>query len=219
MVKHHNGEDNSSLWIRFEQEESLTAQQGALFKQYDHLLQTWNQKFNITAITSTEQVIAYHFQDSLRVADIIAMPPINHCADVGSGGGFPGIPLAIKYPHLAVTLIEVTIKKIDFLKMVIAQLGLESRVTVCERDWRTFLRTMQEPIELFCARASLKPDELIRLFKPGCYYKNAQLVYWASADWHPSDLVAPYVVQEYAYRIRHKKRRLVLFQNKKKESS
>ena len=120
----------------------------------------------------------YHFIDSLIVANYIDLTTIKSIADVGTGGGFPGIPLKILYPHLSMTLIEVTEKKIRFLENVVAQLGLSS-VEIVNLDWRTFLRKTSSPIDLFVSRASLHSDELLKMFKPSCVYKQATLVYWA----------------------------------------
>lgn len=210
MAKGPKFEDNKSLWIHFAQDEILTDSQCDLFKRYADLLISWNKKVNLTAITNMKNVVTYHFKDSLYVADIINMQSITHCADIGSGAGFPGIALAIKHPHLLVTLIEVNAKKIRFLDTVITELNLTDRVSVFDEDWRTFLRTTNEDIQLFCARASLQPEELIRMFKPACPYKDAPLVYWASELWQPSKYVVPYLVKEISYRVGKKQRRLIL---------
>lgn len=80
-------------------------------------LARWNQKINLTAITDPKEAAIKHFLDSLAPLPLI---PENTClADLGTGGGFPGIPLKIAKPSLTVTLIESTQKKISFLKQVI----------------------------------------------------------------------------------------------------
>jgi 16S rRNA G527 N7-methylase RsmG len=107
-------------------------------------------------------------------------------------------------------LIEVNHKKIEFLSTVIQELGLEN-VTISDLDWRTFLRTTNDSIDLFLARASLHTDELVRLFKPSSPYKEAQLIYWASKDWEPGKKDAPFVKKEYSYTLGNKKRRYILF--------
>ncbi len=117
-----------------------------------------------------------------------------------------------------VTLIEVNTKKIQFLDTVITELGLSDRISVFDEDWRTFLRTTSENIQLFCVRASLQPEELIRLFKPASPYKNSVLVYWASSTWQPSTAVAPYITKDIAYTILNRNRRLILLQNVQKDT-
>jgi len=172
------------------------------------LLIEWSDKINLTTITAPSAAIKYHFQDSLVIDRTLDMHTITTLCDVGSGAGFPGIPLAIKYPHMRVVLIEVNNKKIDFLDLVINKLELEN-VEIYPHDWRTFLRSTDDTVDLFCSRASLHTDELLRVFKPGCQYKDAQLVYWAAVDWQPIDREKPFITQQVPYSVGNKKRKLV----------
>jgi 16S rRNA (guanine527-N7)-methyltransferase len=84
----------------------------------------WNQKINLTAISDPEAVALKHFLDSLGAAADI--PPSGSLLDIGSGGGFPGIPLKIVRPSLRVTLIDASRKKVNFLKHIVRLLGLEN---------------------------------------------------------------------------------------------
>lgn len=101
---------------------SLDEKQSAQFERYYQLLKEWNEKFNLTAITEREDVYLLHFYDSLLVADHIENEAT--LIDVGTGAGFPGIPLKIARPDLKVTLLEATDKKCHFLKKVIDELKL-----------------------------------------------------------------------------------------------
>ena len=83
----------------------------------------WNEAFNLTAITDPREIAIKHFLDSLPAAHQI--PPDANLLDVGSGGGFPGIPLKILMPALTVTLIDASRKKVNFLKHVIRALKLD----------------------------------------------------------------------------------------------
>jgi 16S rRNA (guanine527-N7)-methyltransferase len=83
----------------------------------------WNKTFNITAITDPREAAVKHFLDSLPAAHHI--PPHATVLDIGSGGGFPGIPLKIFMPSLTVTLIDASRKKVNFLKHIIRTLKLE----------------------------------------------------------------------------------------------
>ncbi len=84
----------------------------------------WNRKINLTAITDPLEIAVKHFLDSIAPAPII--PPDASLLDIGSGGGFPGIPLKILMPSLSVTLIDASRKKVSFLKHVIRTLKLEN---------------------------------------------------------------------------------------------
>ena len=84
----------------------------------------WNRKFNLTAITDPLEIAVKHFLDSISIADLI--PPQAVVLDVGSGGGFPGIPLKIVLPSIQVTLIDASRKKVNFMKHVCRFLGLEN---------------------------------------------------------------------------------------------
>lgn len=102
---------------------SLTEQQIAQFETYFHELVAWNQKFNLTSITEYEEVQTKHFLDSLAALPLIAeelqaslpfLKPLR-LIDVGTGAGFPGVPLKIAVPALRLTLLDGTNKKIQFL--------------------------------------------------------------------------------------------------------
>ncbi|MFO7972816.1 MAG: 16S rRNA (guanine(527)-N(7))-methyltransferase RsmG [Desulfobacterales bacterium] len=85
-------------------------------------LLNWSQKTNLTAISDPLEIAVKHILDS--IAPALFIPPDTSLLDVGSGGGFPGIPLKIMIPSLSVTLIDASRKKISFLKHVIRRLGL-----------------------------------------------------------------------------------------------
>lgn len=198
------------LWQSFIQYNGLNNRQVEQFEKYLAMLDVWNKKTNITRITSATDVILYHLQDSLQVDRFIDIPSKKGMADVGTGGGFPGIPLKIKYPHLPIVLIEVNSKKILFLEAVIKELGLEG-IEVCSLDWRTFLRKSDYEIDLFCSRASLHPDELVRVFSPMCDYRHATLIYWASIGWQPEGPEREFLQAEQSYMVGDKERKYVFF--------
>lgn len=95
---------------------------------YLDLLLKWNQKMNLTAVREPEQIVQRHFGESLFAASLVAAacPGARTLADIGSGAGFPGIPIKIAVSHLQVTLIESQQKKATFLREVIRTLSLSS---------------------------------------------------------------------------------------------
>ena len=97
--------------------------QNRLFSAHAAELIKWNRKINLTTLTDPIEVASNHFLDSLVPARF--MPPHAEMLDIGSGGGFPGIPLKVLLPELSVTLIDASRKKVSFLKHVIRTLNLD----------------------------------------------------------------------------------------------
>ena len=95
-----------------------------LFSAHAIELVRWNQKINLTTITDPLKIATHHFLDSLVPARIL--PPEGLMLDIGSGGGFPGIPLKVLFPNLSVTLIDASRKKVNFLKHIIRTLKLDN---------------------------------------------------------------------------------------------
>lgn len=204
---------NEILWNNFKEKESLSDVQLNRFKCYCHLMCEWNERINLTTITSVADIILYHFQDSLSIGRALDLLKIQSCADVGTGAGFPGLALAIRYPHLHVYLIEVTQKKIRFLTTVIEQLGL-ANVTIVPLDWLTVLRTCSVKADLVCARASLHPEALVTMFDSCKALRKASLVYWASQSWQPTVAIKKFITREFEYIIGEKTRKLIFFKTK-----
>lgn len=102
----------------------LTYGQTEMFAAHARELILWNKTFNLTAITDPGEVALKHFLDSLPAVHHI--PPDAALLDIGSGGGFPGLPLKILMPSLSITLIDASRKKVSFLKHVIRTLKLNN---------------------------------------------------------------------------------------------
>ena len=101
------------------------------FGSYLDLLVKWNQKINLTSEKSSRDILLRHIFDSLQYTPVIS--PKDEIVDIGSGAGFPGIPLKIIYPELVATLIESQRKRCSFLETVIFQLGLTATKVINDR--------------------------------------------------------------------------------------
>lgn len=111
----------------------ITDEQLRQFEQYLALLLTWNERLNLTAVRDSQAIQRRHFLDSLSCC--LATGDLNgrRLIDVGSGAGFPGLPLKIIYPHMRLTIAESVAKKTDFLRAVVAALSLAEVEVVAER--------------------------------------------------------------------------------------
>lgn len=201
------------MWHAFAEKFQLTDQQVAQFQRYAELIQA--SPHNVTALTSLEDIITYHFADSLELSNCLDMKSIRGCVDVGTGGGFPGLALKIVYPACTMILIEVVGKKRDFLAHVIQELGLE-QVVIEGCDWRTFLRKTSYTVDLVCSRAALAPHELLRMFQGASPYRSAKLVYWAAKSWEPSPEESPYIRTYHPYQNGSKERALIVMSAREK---
>ncbi|MCC6614358.1 MAG: 16S rRNA (guanine(527)-N(7))-methyltransferase RsmG [Anaerolineae bacterium] len=103
---------------------TLSPEQEAAFARYADELIAWNERINLTAITDPASVTIRHFLDSLTLAPVLDLAAGQRVIDVGSGAGFPGLPLQIICPQLDMTLLEATGKKVTFLQHMIDTLKL-----------------------------------------------------------------------------------------------
>ena len=103
----------------------LSEKQAEQFEQYYEMLIAKNEVMNLTAITEFEEVVQKHFIDSVMIKEVREPGDNEKWIDVGTGAGFPGIPLKIVYPQLQVTLLDSLNKRVKFLQEVVDALGLE----------------------------------------------------------------------------------------------
>ncbi len=102
----------------------LTQAQQDAFSRYNELLLAWNEKINLTTITDPQEVAVKHVIDSLSCYDKAYFPPAAAVIDVGTGAGFPGLPLKIFRPEIRLTLLDSLNKRLNFLSEVVERLGL-----------------------------------------------------------------------------------------------
>ena len=131
----------------------ITAEQAAKFQKYMELLVEWNEKLNLTAITEPEEILEKHFLDSLTT--LLACKPKDgsKVLDVGTGAGFPGVPIKIVRPDLQVTLLDGSNKRLNFLGELCSELGVECRRVHKRAEEAGLDKAMRENYDIVIARA------------------------------------------------------------------
>ena len=111
----------------------LSEKQYEQFIKYMRLVQEWNEKINLTAITEDNDFIKKHFIDCIKAFKSDAIVNAKTIIDVGTGAGFPGVPIAILHPNAKITLLDSLNKRINFLNIVVNELGLTNVTTIHSR--------------------------------------------------------------------------------------
>lgn len=172
----------SEKWIDFVQEgashlgATLSHDQALQFAQHGQWLMEWNHKINLTAITDPAEVAVKHFLDA--IAPIQHIPAQGHLLDIGTGGGFPGIPLKIMRPWQPMTLIDSVRKKINFVKHVIRQLSLNDITalhTRAEELWKD--PSARGKFSVVICRALADMEGAVRLAAPLLTPKGRVILY------------------------------------------
>ncbi|CEH32558.1 16S rRNA (guanine(527)-N(7))-methyltransferase RsmG [Aneurinibacillus migulanus] len=146
---------------------ALSEEQMAQFEKYYELLVEWNEKMNLTGITEKSQVYEKHFYDSITPAFYYDFTNVESVIDVGSGAGFPGIPLKICFPSLKLTILDSLNKRLVFLQEVARQLELKNvefvhgRAEDAGRD-----KKYREQFDMATARAVARMNVLTELCIP-----------------------------------------------------
>lgn len=123
------------------------------FEAYARLLIEWNQKMNLTAITAPEEIAVKHFLDSLTLLFYVDVPSGAKLADVGTGAGFPGLPLLIVRNDIRLTLIDSLNKRLTFLKEVCRELGLNAEFLHARGEEAGKMPQHREKYDIATARA------------------------------------------------------------------
>ena len=160
-----NFEEFKKEWTKQYQENAtkITEEQMQKFFFYMELLLEWNQKMNLTAITDPKEIILKHFIDSMTISPYIKQE--KKVIDVGTGAGFPGIPLAIICPNTSFTLIDALNKRISFLKEVVTKLQL-SNVVVEHARAEDFAKENREKYDIATSRAVANLPVLLEYLLP-----------------------------------------------------
>lgn len=153
----------------------ITEEKMKQFKVYYELLVEWNNKINLTAITDEEEVYLKHFYDSITLAKHHDFDDSISLCDVGSGAGFPSLPLKILFPDLEVTIVDSLQKRINFLDLLTSNLELDS-VHLFHNRAEDFGQNKKhrESFDIVTARAvarmSVLSELCLPLVKPGGYF-------------------------------------------------
>ena len=150
--------------------------------QYYKLLIEWNEKINLTSITDYKDVVVKHFIDSLSIVNSIDMNAEYSLIDIGTGAGFPGIPLKIVFPMLDVVLVDSLDKRVKFLNIVIKELGLKNIKAVHARAEEFGHSNYRETFDICVTRAvanlAVVSEYCLPLVSVGGYfvaYKSADI--------------------------------------------
>lgn len=146
--------------IAIEEYESLFAggESAEKFEEFYHLLSEWNKKFNLTRIIDANDCRVKHFLDSLLGEKLF--PEGASCIEVGSGGGFPSLPLMIARPDLRFVLVESVEKKCEFLRTAVEKLALGARVENARAEDLAKKAEFREKFDVCCARAVARLNTL-----------------------------------------------------------
>lgn len=123
------------------------------FDLYAKLLVEWNEKINLTAITDPDGIVLKHFVDSLSVFSAINIPEGAKSIDVGTGAGFPGIPMLIARPDLKITLLDSTNKKLNVIRDILEKLDLQCEALHTRAEEAGRNKTYREQYDFATARA------------------------------------------------------------------
>lgn len=144
---------------------NLTDEELAKFEEYKELLKEYNKKFNLTSITNDNEIYLKHFYDSLCIMKAQELLNSSSLLDIGTGAGFPGIPVAIVNKDIKITLVESNKKKCEFLKVVKDSLNLQN-VEIINARAEDFAKTNREKFEVATSRAVANLSILLELEFP-----------------------------------------------------
>ncbi len=135
------------------------------FETYKNLLQEYNQKFNLTSITEDKSIYLKHFYDSLYLLTLKETQEASTILDIGTGAGFPGIPLSIMLPNTQITLVESNTKKCGFLNIVKEKLNLKN-IEIINKRAEDYTKEKREYFDIVTSRAVANLKILLELEIP-----------------------------------------------------
>ena len=169
----------------------LTDRQAEQFAQLDALYRDWNSKINVISRKDIDNLYEHHVLHSLAIAKWIPFQPDSYILDVGTGGGFPGIPLAIMFPQCQFVLVDSIGKKIKVASEVAKALGLTNVVCKQER-----VEEEKEKFDFVVSRAVMPLPNLVKLVRKNISNKHRNAIPNGLIVLKGGDLqaeVAPYI--------------------------
>ncbi len=157
--------------LKEQNQEIARAQQEKLVR-FVELLNKWNKVYNLTAIRDPKEMMTLHLLDSLVMLPFFSgNTPIKKVLDVGTGGGIPGIPLAICLPEVDFVLMDARGKKIRFIQTVVVQLGLKN-VTAVHSRVEEYQLEESEKFDRIISRAFASLEDMLNYCQHLCYKNN-----------------------------------------------
>ena len=159
----------------------LTDDQLILFEKYYNFLIKYNQKVNLTAITQKDDVIIKHFLDSIILLNFFRLKTNSKLIDIGTGAGFPGVPLKIVRPDLDIVLLDARNKKIEFLNQLLDLLNLSGRAVHASAQELVKKQGFLHNFDVVVSRAALSITNFVK-FSAGFLKPSGMMVAYKGFD-------------------------------------
>ncbi|MBR3595479.1 MAG: 16S rRNA (guanine(527)-N(7))-methyltransferase RsmG [Clostridia bacterium] len=178
------------------------------FDEYAKLLVDYNSKVNLTAITAPDDIVIKHFVDSLCLNKFVPLTPEKRIIDVGTGAGFPGAALLCAEPSLNITMIDSVNKKLDFIRFLLKELGLEAEIITIRAEDAAKKAEFREKFDVVTSRAvaalNVLAEYSVPLVKVGGVFSPLKAVLSAEEDQRGCSAAANLgakVISKYKYSI------------------
>ena len=145
----------------------LTSEQKEQFEKLDALYRDWNSKINVISRKDIDNLYVHHVLHSLGIAKVISFRPGTQIMDIGTGGGFPGIPLAILYPECKFKLLDSIGKKIKVAQAVADCIGLKNVVI----EHRNVIEEKNK-YDFVVSRAVMNAEDLVKLIRKNVHHEQ-----------------------------------------------